>query len=71
MTRKNRETPTHKMWGRGFRGTGTGWPGIPQGYPWYSLAASEMGIMLALLLLFTSHCSGGGMLTMYSFVNIH
>ena len=32
-----RKTPTRKMWATGFRGTGTGWPGIPQGYPWYSL----------------------------------
>ena len=34
---RTRKTPTRKMWGKGFRGTGTGWPGIPQGYPWYSL----------------------------------
>ena len=34
---RTRETPTRKTWGRGLTGTGTGWPGIPQGYPWYSL----------------------------------
>ena len=32
-----RETPTRKMWGKSLTGMGTGWPGIPQGYPWYSL----------------------------------
>ena len=32
-------THTRKMWGTGFRGTGTGWPGIPQGYLWYSLVS--------------------------------
>ena len=31
------KTPTCKMWGKGFRGTGTSWPRIPQGYLWYSL----------------------------------
>ena len=34
---RTRKSPTRKMWGTGFRGTGMGWPGIPQGYPWYSL----------------------------------
>ena len=34
---RTRRTPTRKTWGRGSTGTGTGWPGIPQGYPWYSL----------------------------------
>ena len=34
---RTRRTPTRKTWGRGLTGTGTGWPGIPQGYPWYSL----------------------------------
>ena len=34
---RTRETPTRKTWGRGLTGTGTGWPGLPQGYPWYSL----------------------------------
>ena len=45
MTRETRETPdpyprnpTRKTWGKGLTGTGTGWPGIPQGYPWYSLS---------------------------------
>ena len=37
---RTRETPTRKTWGRGSMGTGTGWPGIPQGYPWYSLSYS-------------------------------
>ena len=36
-TCETRKTSTCKMWGTGFRGTGTGWPGILQGYPWYSL----------------------------------
>ena len=34
---RTRENRTRKMWGKGLTGTGTGWPGIPQGYPWYSL----------------------------------
>ena len=38
-----RETPTRKAWGRGLTGMGTGWPGIPQGYPWYSIALVQTG----------------------------
>ena len=34
---RTHETPTRKTWGKGLTGMGTGWPGIPQGYPWYSL----------------------------------
>ena len=34
---RTRENRTRKMWGKGLTGTGTGWPGIPQGYPWYTL----------------------------------
>ena len=26
---------------QGFAGTGTGWPGIPQGYPCYSLVTQQ------------------------------
>ena len=33
------ETPTRKKWGSDL--TGTGWPGIPQGYPCYSLQVYE------------------------------
>ena len=40
---RTRRTPTRKTWGRGLTGTGTGWPGIPQGYPWYSL---ESGLIV-------------------------
>ena len=42
MTCETRETPTRKTWGKGLTGTGTGWPGIPQGYPWYSLVADAL-----------------------------
>ena len=38
---RTRRTPTRKTWGRGSTGTGMGWPGIPQGYPWYSLDATQ------------------------------
>ena len=34
---RTRKTLTRKTWGRGLTGTGTGWPGIPQGYLCYSL----------------------------------
>ena len=32
--------------GRGCWGTGPGWPGIPQGYPWYSLLAAASAFLL-------------------------
>ena len=41
------ETPTRKTWGRGLTGTGTGWPGIPQGYPWYSLSMALLYLNLS------------------------
>ena len=45
---RTHETPTRKMWGKGLTGTGTGWPGIPQGYPWYSLGRARPSCMASL-----------------------